>query len=210
MHYGVYGFTELSFFVKREFQVLIAFFLSSILYLVFFASLTTNVILILNITLSILAASCLDKLPKTFKNLSYFFSITLISSGFIIIFLFYHFNFLSKIPNLSYTSLLSYIIILTLYLSWVILNLIFKKSIEKTITLWSSGIIIIWLTFNILFINKLDMIKSYKPIASSISNVMHDKGNCLNTFNLGHNEIAMIKYYTKLTIKNKNVNIYLL
>ena len=42
-------------------------------------------------------------------------------------------------------------------------------------------IIIIWLTFNILFINKLDVIKSYKPIASSISNVMHDKSNCLNT-----------------------------
>ena len=54
-----------------------------------------------------------------------------------------------------------------LYLSWIILNLIIKKSIEKTITLWSSGIIIIWLTFNILFINKLDVIKSYKPIASS-------------------------------------------
>ena len=80
---------------------------------------------------------------------------------------------------------------------------------KKTITLWSSGIIIIWLTFNILFINKLDVIKSYKPIASSISNVMHDKSNCLNTLNLGHNEIAMIKYYTKLTPKNKNCN-YLL
>ena len=90
-----------------------------------------------------------------------------------------------------------------LYFSWIILNLVIKKSIEKTITLWSSGIIIIWLTFNILFINKLDVIKSYKPIASSISNVMHDKSNCLNTFNLGHNEIAMIKYYTKLTLNNK-------
>ena len=96
-----------------------------------------------------------------------------------------------------------------LYLSWIILNLIIKKSIEKTITLWSSGIIIIWLTFNILFINKLDVIKSYKPIASSISNVMHDKSNCLNTFNLGHNEIAMVKYYTKLTLNNKKCN-YLL
>ena len=198
-----------SFFVKREFQVLIAFFLSSILYLVFFESLTTNVILILNITFSILAASCLDKLPKAFKNLSYFFALTFISIGFIIVILFYHFHFLTKIPGLIHTSIFSYITVLLLYLSWIILNFIFKKTIEKTITLWSSGIIIIWLTFNILFINKLDVIKSYKPIASSISNVMYDKSSCLNTFNLGHNEIAMIKYYTKFITKNNNCN-YLL
>jgi len=198
-----------SFFVKREFQVLIAFFLSSILYLVFFASLTNDVILILNVTLSILAASCLDKLPKTFRNLSYFFSLIFISIGFIIVILFYNFNFLTKIPSLIHTSFFSFIAILILYLSWIILNLIVKKSIEKTITLWSSGIVIIWLTFNILYINKLDIIKSYKPIASSISNAMHDKSNCLNTFNLGHNEIAMVKYYTKLTPTNKKCD-YLL
>lgn len=191
-----------SLFVKREFQVLIAFFTSSIFYLLFFVSLTTNAILMLNITLSILAASCLDKLPKTFRNLSYFFSLTLISSGFLIIILFYHFHFLSKIPTLTFTSFFSYIAIFILYMSWIILNLIVKKSIEKTITLWSSGIIIIWLTFNILFINKLDMIKSYKPIANSISNVLHDKSNCLDTFNLGHNEVAMIRYYTKFTPNN--------
>ena len=47
------------------------------------------------------------------------------------------------------------------------------------------------------------MIKSYKPIASSISNVIHNKSNCLDTLNLGHNEIAMIKYYTKFTPHNK-------
>jgi len=198
-----------SFFVKREFQVIIAFFSSSILYLVFFESLTTDIILILNITLSILAASCLDKLPKAFKNLSYFFSLIFISIGFVIVILFYHFHFLTKIPGLIHTSIFSYITILLLYLSWIVLNLIIKKSIEKTITLWSSGIIIIWLTFNILFINKLEVIKSYKPIASSISNVMHDKSNCLNTFNLGHNEIAMVKYYTTITPTNKKCD-YLL
>ena len=192
-----------SFFIKREFQVLVAFFLSSIVYLVFFASVTTDIILILNVTFSILAASCIDRIPKSLKNLSYFFSLTFISIGFIIIILFYHFHFLSKIPNLLHTSIYSYFIIFTLYIIWFVLNFLFKKSIEKTITLWSSGIIIIWFTFQILFIDKLDIIKSYRPIASSISNVIHDKSNCLNTINLGHNEIAMIKYYTKFTPNNK-------
>ena len=99
-------------------------------------------------------------------------------------------------PNLERASMPTYWEVgfaAVMTILWVSLIMNFGLSNERAVVNWSSGVAMVWLTFNVLWVDYVDSGKSYRRVAESVK--LHLDGECLQKNNVSLSLLAQMDYF---------------
>lgn len=123
--------------------------------------------------------------------------------------------FLSGLNELSF-NWLDFVIALIVTLIWIFVCIRAKQTNKSTVTNWAVGMTFGWGLLMSLWLPLIDSAKSYQPVFSSFSEALPKTYNCINSLNIGPQQRLLLNYYTNINLKSfettqeLNCDLYLL
>jgi hypothetical protein len=81
---------------------------------------------------------------------------------------------------------------------WVALIARLKKSRERPVVAWAATMAMIWGLLAILFVNWIDVGKSYRGMIADMQKALPAKYSCISSLNVGEPQRAMLHYFANI------------
>jgi 4-amino-4-deoxy-L-arabinose transferase-like glycosyltransferase len=98
----------------------------------------------------------------------------------------------------GYTSHLSWVELIfgVLYTAgWIWILRTTRRSPERPLVFWASGITMVWGLLLILFVDYADVGKSYRTMVYSLQAALPKRYDCISSYNLGEPQRALLQYF---------------
>jgi 4-amino-4-deoxy-L-arabinose transferase-like glycosyltransferase len=193
--------------LKPRFQLLITFFVISLIVIGFGASTREIYALPLLLPLAVLAGGSVETLKRGAASALNWFGLILFGMiGFLIWLGWFammtgwpeklaeRMQFLSSIhhPVFNWIGFVAAFLITLIWLA-VVINA--KRSIRAAVTDWAVGITMAWSLLMALWLPWIDTAKSYGPVMSSMQKALPSDYHCMMERNLGNSQYALLDYY---------------
>jgi 4-amino-4-deoxy-L-arabinose transferase-like glycosyltransferase len=90
-------------------------------------------------------------------------------------------------------------------LAWLGFVVGFRRSPERPVFTWATGIATVWALLAILFVGWIDTGKSYRSMVASLQQALPEKHRCISSRNLGETQRAMLHYYAGITTYREEI-----
>jgi len=193
--------------LKPRFQLLITFFVISLIVIGFGANTREIYALPLLLPLAVLAGGSVETLKRGAASALNWFGLILFGMiGFLIWLGWFammtgwpeklaeRMQFLSSIhhPVFNWIGFVAAFLITLIWLA-VVINA--KRSIRAAVTDWAVGITMAWSLLMALWLPWIDTAKSYGPVMSSMQKALPNDYHCMMERNLGSSQYALLDYY---------------
>lgn len=124
-------------------------------------------------------------------------------------------QFLSGMNDLNF-SWLAFIIAIMITVIWGFVCLRAKQTNKSTVTNWAVGMTFGWGLLMTLWLPLIDAAKSYQPVFSSLNKALPSHYTCINSLNVAQSQRLLLNYYTNIklqpfeTTQQLSCNLYLL
>lgn len=198
---------------KPKFQLIIVFFISSLLLLGIGASTKDINALPLLLPLVALGAGSVEHLKRGAAAALNWFGVMLFGLIGFLIWLGWiamqtgypakikvRMQFLSGTNSIDF-SWLPFIIALAITLIWLLVCARAKQTNKSTVTNWAVGMTFGWSLLMTLWLPLIDSAKSYRPVFTSLSKALPAHYNCINSLNVGQSQRLLMDYYTNIKLQ---------
>lgn len=99
---------------------------------------------------------------------------------------------------------------------WALVCLRARQTNKSTVTNWAVGMTFGWSLLMTLWLPLIDSAKSYQPVFRSLQKSLPKKHSCINSLNVGQSQMMLINYYTNIklqpfeTTQRLDCNLYLI
>ncbi|OGV78004.1 MAG: glycosyl transferase [Methylotenera sp. RIFCSPLOWO2_02_FULL_45_14] len=214
--------------LKPKFQLILTFFICSLLLLGFGASSKDISALPLLLPLVALGAGSVEHLKRGAAAALNWFGITLFGLigflvwlGWIAMLTGYpakikeRMQFLSG-SNATHFSWIAFAIAFIITMIWIFTCLRAKQSNRSTVTNWAVGMTFGWGLLMTLWLPWINAVKSYQPVFTGMQKVLPAHFDCMSSLNVGQSQRLLLHYYTDInlrpfeTTQQLNCNLYLI
>lgn len=198
---------------KPKFQLIISFFLCSLVCLGFGATAKDVSALPLLIPLVALAAGSVEHLKRGAASALNWFGIMLfgvigflIWLGWVAMITGYptkikeRLQFLSGAYNTSFNWLI-FLVAMAISIIWFLVCVRAKQTNRSTVSNWAVGMTFGWSLLMTLWLPLLDSAKSYQPVFLGMHKAIPKHLNCINSLHVGQPQRLLVNYYTDITLK---------
>ncbi|MFM2434333.1 MAG: hypothetical protein RL063_312 [Pseudomonadota bacterium] len=198
---------------KPKFQLIISFFICSIICLGFGAIAKDVSALPLLIPFVALAAGSIEHLKRGAASALNWFGIMLfgligflIWLGWVAMITGYptkikeRLQFLSGAYNTSF-NLLIFLVAMAISIIWFLVCVRAKQTNRSTVSNWAVGMTFGWSLLMSLWLPLLDSAKSYQPLFFSLHKAIPKHYNCINSLHVAQPQRLLVNYYTDVTLK---------
>lgn len=198
---------------KPKFQLIIVFFITSLILLGFGASSKDINALVLLLPLVALGAGSVEHLKRGAAAALNWFGITLFGLiGFLIwlgwaaMLTGYPAKIKTRMQFLSGTesthfSWLALAVALVITFIWLFTCVRAKQSNRSTVTNWAVGMTFGWGLLMTLWLPWIDAVKSYGPVFTSMHKALPANYGCINSLNVGQSQRMLLNYYTDINLE---------
>lgn len=213
---------------KAKFQLLITFFIVSLVLIGFGADSSEIYALPLLLPLAALAGGSIETLKRGAAGLLNWFGLMLFGTmgfliwlGWIAMMSGWPAKLNERMQVLSGTSLLhfhwlAFIAALAITFTWLLVINNSRHSNRAAVTDWAVGITMVWSLLMVLWLPWIDSAKSYRSVITSMASAMPAEYACVNSRNLGSSQVALLDYYTGIrtqpfeTLQRLDCDLYLI
>lgn len=198
---------------KPKFQLIIVFFVCSLIILGFTETTKDINALPLLLPLVALGAGSVDHLKRGSAAALNWFGITLfgligalIWLGWLAMLTGYPVKIKQRMQFLSgsndiHFSWITLAIALAITVIWIIVCIRAKQTNKSTITNWAVGMTFGWTLLMSLWLPLLDSAKSYQSVFTSLNNALPNEYNCVNSLGVGQQQQLLLHYYTDIKLQ---------
>lgn len=195
---------------KPKFQLLLAYFVVSIILLGFAANDREIYALPLLLPLAVLAGGSVEILKRGAAGALNWFALLLFGTigfliwlGWLAMMTGWPSKLAERMQILSGTSkahfsLIEFVAALAITLIWLLVVANAKRSNRAAVTDWAVGITMAWSVLMTLWLPWIDSAKSYAPMMASLKKAVPLHAACITSRNLGDAQRALLDYYTNL------------
>lgn len=200
--------------LKPKFQLILTFFICSLLLLGFGASSKDISALPLLLPLVALGAGSVEHLKRGAAAALNWFGITLFGLigflvwlGWIAMLTGYpakikeRMQFLSG-SNATHFSWIAFAIAFIITMIWFFTCLRAKQSNRSTVTNWAVGMTFGWGLLMTLWLPWINAVKSYQPVFTGMQKVLPAHFDCMSSLNVGQSQRLLLHYYTDINLRS--------
>ncbi len=89
--------------------------------------------------------------------------------------------------------------------AWFVLLVKLKRSMERPVIVWATGITVLWGLAAILFLGWVDTGKRYRAVFTSMQQSLPAQYRCIASRNLGESQRAMVHYYAHVITQREEI-----
>ena len=199
--------------IKPKFQLMLTFFICSLIFLSIGADSKDINALPLLIPVVALAAGSVEHLKRgTAAALNWFgvllFGLigALIWLGWLAMMTDYPAKIKERLQFLSGTNEIDFhwlalMAALLITMIWAFVCIRAKQTNKSTVTNWAVGMTFCWTLLMTLWLPLIDSAKSYQPVFSSLTKVLPKNHACINSLNVGQPQRLLLNYYTNIKLQ---------
>jgi 4-amino-4-deoxy-L-arabinose transferase-like glycosyltransferase len=197
----------------RKFQLILVFFITTLLLLGFGTSGKDIYSLPLLLPLIALGAGSVEILKRSLAAALNWFGVTLFATFGSLIWLGWvgmitgypekiqeRMRFLSGAYTIDF-NMFTFALAIFITLVWLMISIRAKLTKRSTVTNWAIGMTFIWSLLMTLWLPMIDNAKSYGAVFARIENQLPSTYSCINSLNVGRSQAKLLHYYTGITLQ---------
>lgn len=198
---------------QLKFQLMLVFFISSLIFLGLGADSKDIHALPLLLPLVALAAGSVEHLKRGFAAALNWFGVLLFGIVGALIWLGWfammtgmpakikeRLQFLSGLNEIS-LNWLSLLAAICITLIWAFVCMRAKQTNKSTVTNWAVGMTFGWTLLMTLWLPLIDSAKSYQPVFAGLAHAMPTDYRCINSLNVGQSQRLLLHYHTNISLR---------